>query len=77
MITQASPYLLRFGGHKGAGGLTVELSHLDQVLELFQDYCRRTINPEDLEKTMLVDTVLLSHEWNDEELSEIAHLAPF
>lgn len=77
MIAQASPYLLRFGGHKGAGGLTVELEHLERVIGIFQEYCEKTINPDDLEKLTLIDTILLDHERNDEELRDIAYLAPF
>lgn len=77
MITQASPYLKRFWGHKGAGGLTVELEHLDKVLEIFQNHCESCITPQQLEKITLVDTILLPHEWNNEELSEIEQLSPF
>ena len=77
MISKAAPYLLRFGGHKGAGGLTVELDHLEQVIQIFQNYCQENITPDQLEKVTKVDTVLLDHEWNDEELRDIALLAPF
>lgn len=77
MIIQASPYLKRFWGHKGAWGLTVDLEHLDTVLSIFQNYCQSCITSEQLEKVIQVDTCLLSHEWNVEELSEIEQLAPF
>ena len=77
MIIQASPYLKRFWGHKGAWGLTVDLEHLDTVLGIFQNYCQSRITSEQLEKVIQVDTCLLSHEWNAEELSEIEQLAPF
>ena len=77
MISTAAPYLLRFGGHKWAGGLTVGLDHLDHVIQIFQDYCQREITSDQLEKVTQVDTVLLDHEWNDEELRDIALLAPF
>lgn len=77
MIIQASPYLKRFWGHKGAWGLTVDLEHLDTVLSIFQNYCQSCITSEQLEKVIQVDTCLLSHEWNAEELSEIEQLAPF
>ena len=77
MIIQASPYLKRFWGHKGAWGLTVDLEHLDTVLSIFQNYCQSCITSEQLEKVIQVDTRLLSHEWNAEELSEIEQLAPF
>ena len=77
MISTAAPYLLRFGGHRWAGGLTVGLDHLDHVIQIFQDYCQREITSDQLEKVTQVDTVLLDHEWNDEELRDIALLAPF
>ncbi len=77
MISTAAPYLLRFGGHKWAGGLTVGLDHLDHVIQIFQDYCQWEITSDQLEKVTQVDTVLLDHEWNDEELRDIALLAPF
>ena len=77
MISTAAPYLLRFGGHRWAGGLTVGLDHLDHVIQIFQDYCEREITSDQLEKVTQVDTVLLDHEWNDEELRDIALLAPF
>lgn len=77
MITQASPYLKRFGGHKGAWGLTVELEYLDKVLEIFQKHCQSCITADQLEKITLVDTEILPHERNTEELSEIDQLAPF
>jgi hypothetical protein len=50
---------------------------LDKVLEIFQNYCQEKIEPEDLEKTTLIDTKLWDHEWNDDELKEIQLLAPF
>lgn len=77
MISCAAPYLERFGGHKGAGGLTVGLEYLEKVISIFQDYCQTRIKPEDMIKVSQVDTVLFDHERNSEELSEIQQLAPF
>ena len=57
--------------------MTVDLEHLDTVLGIFQNYCQSRITSEQLEKVIQVDTSLLSHEWNAEELSEIEQLAPF
>ena len=50
---------------------------MDTVLGIFQNYCQSCITSEQLEKVIQVDTCLLSHEWNTEELSEIEQLAPF
>lgn len=77
MITKASPRLKRFGGHKGAGGLTVEIEHLEKVISIFQKHCEDGISEEQLERVSVVDTILLPHERNHEELSEIESLAPF
>ena len=77
MIAKASPYLKRFWGHKGAWGLTIELQDLDKVIKIFEDHCEQCISEDNLEKVTLIDTILLPHEWNYEELSEIENLAPF
>ena len=77
MIAKASPYLKRFWWHKGAGGLTIELQDLEKVIKIFEDHCEECITDDNLEKVTLIDTVLLPHEWNYEELSEIENLAPF
>ena len=77
MITKASPYLKRFWWHKGAWWLTIELEDLEKVINIFEKHCNECITPENLEKITMIDTVLLPHEWNYEELSEIECLAPF
>ena len=77
MITKASPYLKRFWWHKWAWGLTISLEDLDKVINIFQEHCNSCISKENLEKVTMVDTILLPHEWNYEELSEINQLAPF
>ena len=77
MITKASPYLKRFWWHKGAWWLTIELEDLEKVINIFEKHCNECITPENLEKVTMIDTVLLPHEWNYEELSEIECLAPF
>ena len=56
--------------------LTMQLSR-DKVINIFQEHCNSCISKENLEKVTMVDTILLPHEWNYEELSEINQLAPF
>ena len=77
MISKASPYLKRFWGHKWAWGLTIDLDDLEKVITIFQKHCNECIKEEQLEKITMVDTILHSHEWNYEELSDIEMLAPF
>jgi single-stranded DNA-specific DHH superfamily exonuclease len=57
--------------------LTIELQDLDKVIKIFEDHCEQCISEDNLEKVTLIDTILLPHEWNYEELSEIENLAPF
>lgn len=47
------------------------------MLEIFQKHCQSCITVDQLEKITLVDTEILPHERNTEELSEIDQLAPF
>ena len=47
------------------------------MLEIFQKHCQSCITADQLEKITLVDTEILPHERNTEELSEIDQLAPF
>ena len=39
MLKTADDLLIRYGGHACAGGMTVELDLLDEVLERFRTYC--------------------------------------
>ena len=47
------------------------------MLEIFQKHCQSCITVDQLEKIALVDTEIVPHERNTEELSEIDQLAPF
>ncbi|MCF7834490.1 single-stranded-DNA-specific exonuclease RecJ [Candidatus Gracilibacteria bacterium] len=77
MLSKIGDKLLRFGGHKHAGGLAVDLDKLDEVKDFFENYCRENIKDSDLEKSFKVDTKIYSHEWNNETLNDIEKLAPF
>ncbi|MEI6426686.1 MAG: hypothetical protein WCO66_05070, partial [Candidatus Absconditabacteria bacterium] len=77
MIQSAAHLLERFGGHRGAGGLTVKIENLDPLCRYFEAYCLEHITDEHLIKTDTVDTPLYEHEWDDDTLSQINKLAPF
>lgn len=69
--------LERFGGHKGAGGLTVSLERLDELCEKITNRCEKNIKDEDMEKMILVDTQVFLSDWNDENLKKLDMFAPF
>ena len=77
MIQSAEHLLERFGGHKGAGGLSVKLENLEALREYFKDYCNACITEDNLIKIFTIDTVIYPHEWNDSTLRQINKLAPF
>lgn len=77
MISSASNLLERFWGHRGAGGLSVKLEHLDRLIVHFQNHCNACIEEKDLIKTVKVDTKIYHHERDNETLAKIQKLAPF
>ncbi len=77
MLKKAEQYLERYGWHKQAWGLTVKTENLEKIIQIFQDYCKKNIKEEELEKKPQVDTEILSHEINKEKLLKIDELWPF
>ncbi len=55
----------------------MDLEHLDEVIEIFNTYCKANIQEEQRQKVISVDTALQAAEWNSETLKDIAKLAPF
>lgn len=77
MIKSAGHLLLRFGGHRWAWWLSVDLDHLDELVAHFHDYCEKKISDKDLKKIISIDTKLYHHEWDLDSLCKINKLAPF
>ncbi|MFZ2151269.1 MAG: single-stranded-DNA-specific exonuclease RecJ [Candidatus Absconditicoccaceae bacterium] len=77
MLAQAEHMLIRFGGHKQAGGLAIKLDRLDEFKEFLRNYCKENISDLNLQKSLKIDTQIYSHERNIESLSDIEKLAPF
>jgi len=77
MIKTAEHLLLRFGGHRGAGGLSVSLDNLDALIAHFTAHCETCICEDDLKKSVSIDTKLYDHERDDDLLAKINQFAPF
>jgi single-stranded-DNA-specific exonuclease len=77
MILAHEDLLERYGGHKGAGGLTVKIEKLELLCQKMQDYCAGKIQVSDLEKVLLIDTKIFPYEWNQENFALIEKFAPF
>ena len=77
MIKSAGHLLQRFGGHRWAGWLSVNLDNLDELVAHFHDYCEKKISEKDLKKIISIDTKLYHNEWDIDSLCKIDKLAPF
>ncbi len=77
MLKNNENLLERFGGHKGAGWLTVKLENLDMLIENFSNYCEENIANDHLIKSVKVDTKIYENEWEESILADIEKLAPF
>lgn len=77
MLKTADDLLLRYGGHAQAGGLSVSLDNLDEVLARFHAYCDHTLAGKILEKTDMIDTKVYPHELHQDTMKQLLLLAPF
>jgi single-stranded-DNA-specific exonuclease len=77
MLKTCWDILERFGGHRWAGGLSVKLENLDELIQRFNTHCEQCINDKNLIKSVKVDTKIYEHERDNETLANIDKLAPF
>lgn len=77
MILAHEHLLERYGGHKGAGGLTVKIEKLELLCQELQTYCSDKIQESDLEKIITVDTKIFPYERNYDNFALIEKFAPF
>ncbi|MCX6824700.1 MAG: single-stranded-DNA-specific exonuclease RecJ [candidate division SR1 bacterium] len=77
MLKKHGDTLERFGGHRGAGGLTIKLEHLDAFIKKISDHCEEIIQDSHLVKSINVDTKIYEHERDNTTLQKIDKLAPF
>lgn len=77
MIKSAEYLLKRFGWHRWAGWLSVELKNLELLIAHFSKYCNEKITDNNLKKSVCIDTKIYHQEWDDGLLDRINKLAPF
>jgi single-stranded-DNA-specific exonuclease len=77
-LGSCSEYLERFGGHRAAAGLSIRPEHVERFAEAFATQAERTLPPEELMPTTIVDAVLPRGARLTLDLSqELGRLAPF
>jgi len=75
---EAMPELfVRFGGHKHAAGVTMELPHVEEFRRRFSTYAWSVLKPEDFLKNIEIDAVVELRELSDEAVQDVFGLAPF
>ncbi|HEV3201733.1 MAG TPA: single-stranded-DNA-specific exonuclease RecJ [Bryobacteraceae bacterium] len=75
---EAMPDLfLRFGGHKHAAGVTLEVARVDEFRERFNAYAATRLHPEDFLPVVDVDAVLDLRDINERTVHDVFALAPF
>jgi single-stranded-DNA-specific exonuclease len=75
-LSSCKEYLMSFGGHKYAAGLTIERSKLDEYKAAFEQVCRDQLADEDLRPVVNADAELQLSEITRPLLEQLERLAP-
>ncbi|MCL2327218.1 MAG: single-stranded-DNA-specific exonuclease RecJ [Bacteroidetes bacterium] len=76
-IDQCSHLLTNFGGHKYAAGLTLRKENLEEFIQTFETVVARTITPEQLQPSILIDAELTPADITMDLYEQKLRLAPF
>lgn len=76
-LSNLGEHLLKFGGHEGAGGLSIEEERLDAFAEAFSEECARQLEGRARFPTVEADTVARFGELNFELIDQLSRFAPY
>ena len=76
-LKDAGEYLDKYGGHKGAGGMSLKKENISMFKEKIKEFANATIKDEDLIPSVMIDMALDIDSISDDLYTEINHLAPF
>lgn len=76
-LEACSEYLIRFGGHKYAAGLTIGQETLEAFAGRFDEIASELLSPEDLLPELRIDAELLPTEVSLETAEQISELEPY
>ena len=76
-IEACSDYLIRFGGHKMAAGVTLDPDNIEAFKVAFNDYALNHYADEKLERILEIDAEIALHELDFKTVEMIQKLAPF
>jgi len=75
IFEKAKDYIKKFGGHKGAAGLSV--TNLEKFVKFVVDFSNKFIKPENLIKKIKVDAEIKPNEMKKEICDKISKFEPF
>lgn len=76
-IRACSQYLISYGGHKMAAGITIEPEKIEQFAAEFEVYAKQNLNEDDVVARLHIDAVAPLGEFRKETVSELQLLGPF
>ncbi|HUH74264.1 MAG TPA: single-stranded-DNA-specific exonuclease RecJ [Chitinophagales bacterium] len=76
-INACSEYVIQFGGHKYAAGLSMEKQYVEEFIEAFENIVEERILEEQLEPKIEIDAIVELDDINEEFYSWIEKMAPF
>jgi single-stranded-DNA-specific exonuclease len=76
-LEACSEHLTRFGGHRAAAGLELDISGLDGFRDAFVSHAARQLRPEDLMRTERIDALIGGDGLGLELAEELERLGPF
>lgn len=76
-LDEAKKYLTRYGGHKRAAGLTLELEHLSNLYDKLLEIAESKIKDEDLVPKISIDAKIIIANVNLELLKKIREFEPY
>jgi single-stranded-DNA-specific exonuclease len=76
-LSESQEYMIQFGGHKYAAGLTIRPEHYDGFCECFEQVVSRQIQPDQQERTLRIDMEISIEEITPKLYRIINQMAPF
>lgn len=76
-LVDHSDYLIAFGGHRAACGLTINVDDIESFRASFADYADDVLSEEDLQRSRYVDALISGRDLTLKLAEELSQLEPF
>lgn len=76
-LEAVSKYLVKYGGHEGAGGLSVKAENLEGFVAAFNDECRKRLSDLEIDPFVDADTEVTFEDLSLDLVRELSGFSPF